>query len=138
MHFKPAPLLTRTIPLGSDPNVSISILILLPSRNANPPSKLNGARYKLYGELKRFNKVCANDVALPRRAFVERRCFSSGVVKGKHCEESEEAEVWSEEIRVKQEERTDMEGKRKIKANRNKETSVTRKRNLLLCRYKDE
>lgn len=83
MHFKPAPLLTVTVPLGSDPGVRISILILLPSRNANPPSKLNGARCKLYGELKRFNKVRANDVALPRRTFAERRRFSSGVVKGK-------------------------------------------------------
>lgn len=43
-------------------------------------------------------------------------------MKGKHCEESEEAEVRSKEMRVEQEERTDVEGKRKIKANRNKET----------------
>lgn len=88
-------LLTVTILLGSDPGVSISILILLPSRNANPPSKLNGARCKIYGELKRFNKLRTNDVALPRRTFVERRRFSSGAVKEKHCEDSEEAEVWS-------------------------------------------
>lgn len=88
MHFKPAPLLTVTIPLGSDPGVSISILILLPSRNANLLSKLNGAHCKLYGELKRFNKVHTNDVALPHQTFAEQRRFSSGVVKGKHCEES--------------------------------------------------